>query len=118
MEKNYSILKRESALSKITKISITVFLLFFANQIFSQTITLKTASEFIIDSNNSCLPGFDGPHATYVSYEICNNTGSTLIGATATLGGTLNVTTGYGATHGDVVTLISATRQNRKVFSS
>ena len=86
MEKNYSILKRESALSKITKISITVFLLFFANQIFSQTITLKTASEFIIDSNNSCLPGFDGPHATYVSYEICNNTGSTLIGATATLG--------------------------------
>ena len=59
---------------------VAIVLLFsffiFNNVAISQTITLKTSNKFVIDSNKSCSPDFEGPHASYVGYEFCNNTGS------------------------------------------
>ena len=52
---------------------------------FGQTIDLKTSNTLIVDSNKACPPDSEGPHATYVSYEICNTTGAVIQDYTATL---------------------------------
>src|SRR5210317_2108682 len=56
-------------------ISVLFFSIFVLISVNAQTITLKTSNEFVIYNNKSCLPLFEGPHASYVAYEICNDTG-------------------------------------------
>ena len=81
-------------------IFFTLFLfsvLFPAQTVSAQTVTLTSSNEFVFDSNKSCLPDFEGPHASYVSYEICNTTGS----VTAPLTATFAITgTGYSLSGG------------------
>jgi uncharacterized repeat protein (TIGR01451 family) len=62
------------------------------------TITNKSGPSFILDSNNPCN---QGPVASYVAYEICNNTANQLSGLTATLGG---LSTGFTLHNGQLVT--------------
>ncbi|NNK83125.1 MAG: cadherin-like domain-containing protein, partial [Flavobacteriaceae bacterium] len=77
MSRNYSYKTDTKLIAVKTRLLALTFLLFFGSFGFSQTITLKTSNTLIVDSNKPCLPDFDGPHATYVSYEFCNNTGVT-----------------------------------------
>ena len=71
---------------------ISFFLFMVIGLVNAQTITLKSSSTVIIDSNKPCDPDFDGPHATYVSYEFCNETGA----PTSELNATFDITgTGY-----------------------
>lgn len=52
------------------------------NTINAQTATLKTSTEFIVDSN---YPATAGPDVTYVAYEFCNNTAVNTTSLSATL---------------------------------
>lgn len=73
----------------VTLLMIGVFLggLTKAN---SQTITLKSSNTLIIDSNKACAVPSEGPLATYVAYQFCNNTASptTALDATFSISGT------------------------------
>ncbi|MCU0345591.1 MAG: CRTAC1 family protein [Saprospiraceae bacterium] len=50
----------------------------------SVSITNRSGSRFILNSNDPCD---EGPRAAYVAYQICNTTGGTLTNLTATISG-------------------------------
>ncbi|WP_372755052.1 tandem-95 repeat protein, partial [Mariniflexile sp.] len=94
--------KNRFQLSNYLTIALIAFLYLGFNDIHAQTISLKTSKELYVDKDwDNSPPGNLGPHATYIAYEFCNNTGS----VTANLTATVTVSgTGYSLAGGQAAT--------------